>query len=164
MIGQPGHRLDVEVVGRLVQHEQVMVADQQSGQRDPAALTPAEVSHRRVQVHAADKVLDHRPGTSVGRPDMIRLAGDDPVPDRIGCLLVVSLTQRADGYRAAANHPALIRRQVTGEQPQQAGLAVAVAAHHADHLAGADSEADLVQQRPGAERKTDSLGVDQIGH
>jgi hypothetical protein len=38
MPGEPGDALDVEVVGRLVEDDQVLLGDQQLGERDTAAL------------------------------------------------------------------------------------------------------------------------------
>ncbi len=42
VLGEPGDGLDVEVVGRLVEHQQVVVAEQQRDQGDPAAFAAAE--------------------------------------------------------------------------------------------------------------------------
>ena len=49
VLGQPGDALDVEVVGRLVQHQQVGAGDQGRGQRDPAALAAGQPLDRGVQ-------------------------------------------------------------------------------------------------------------------
>ena len=42
VLGQPADALDVEVVGRLVEHDQVEVADQRGGQRDAALLAAGQ--------------------------------------------------------------------------------------------------------------------------
>ena len=42
---EPGHRLGVEVVGRLVEQQQVGRRQQQAAQRDPAPLAAREVGH-----------------------------------------------------------------------------------------------------------------------
>ena len=42
---QPGHRLGVEMVGRLVQQEQVGLGQEQPAQRDPPPLTAREGAH-----------------------------------------------------------------------------------------------------------------------
>ncbi len=51
-----------------------------------------------------------------------------------------------------------------GQDPQQRGLAVAVAADDADDVAAGEPEADRVQERPGAERDGDPFGVDEVAH
>ena len=45
---QPLDRIDVEMVGRLVEHEQVGIGDQRPGQRDPLLLPARELVHRPV--------------------------------------------------------------------------------------------------------------------
>ena len=45
--GQPVDRLDVEVVGRLVEDDQVVVAEQQRGQRAATALAAREPERPR---------------------------------------------------------------------------------------------------------------------
>ena len=54
---EPLHALGVEVVGRLVEQEQVGLAQQELAQRDPAPLTTGEVRDRR-----------SRPAGSAGHP------------------------------------------------------------------------------------------------
>ena len=46
VVGEPGDALDVEVVGRLVEQEEVGRGDEQGGQRDPAALATRERADR----------------------------------------------------------------------------------------------------------------------
>ncbi len=53
VVGQPGDPLDVEVVGGLVQDEQVPLLHQQRGQRDPA---PLAAGHRLDQAVEPDAV------------------------------------------------------------------------------------------------------------
>jgi hypothetical protein len=47
VLGEPGHPFDVEVVGRLVEEQQVGVGDEQRRQRQPPALTARERSDDR---------------------------------------------------------------------------------------------------------------------
>ena len=43
VLGQPVHRLHVEVVGRLIEHQQVVAAGQQSGQGGPPPLAARQI-------------------------------------------------------------------------------------------------------------------------
>lgn len=53
---EPQHRLGVEVVGGLVEEQQVGLAQQQLAQRDTATLTTGEVGDRLVRRRAAQRV------------------------------------------------------------------------------------------------------------
>jgi hypothetical protein len=72
---EPGDRLGVEVVGRLVEQQQVGLGEQQPAERDAAALAAGERPTVRVARRAAQRVhrvLEHAvevPG--VGRVDLV---------------------------------------------------------------------------------------------
>jgi len=53
MAFEPGHRLGVEVVGRLVEEKEFRLFQQQPAQRHPAALTAGEFCHLGVVGRAA---------------------------------------------------------------------------------------------------------------
>ena len=53
---EPLHALGVEVVGRLVEQQQVRLGQQQLAQRHPAALTAGQMGHRLVGRRAAQRV------------------------------------------------------------------------------------------------------------
>jgi hypothetical protein len=106
VLGQPVHRLDIQVVGRLVEHQEVVAAEHQGDQRRPASLATAQLGHRAVQVDSAEQVFDQGPGPGVGGPDVIGLAVHDDVTDcRLGSE-VVGLVQVADRRRTGADHTA----------------------------------------------------------
>ena len=73
---EPGDALDVEVVGRLVEEQDVPLPGEQPGERDPAPLPAAEVptgDSQGTSVAAADHVTD--PG--VARPLVLVAVADD---------------------------------------------------------------------------------------
>ena len=53
---EPQHALGVEVVGRLVEQQQVRLGQQEPAQRDPATLTAGEVRDGLVGRRAAQRV------------------------------------------------------------------------------------------------------------
>jgi hypothetical protein len=53
---QPQDALGVEVVRRLVQQQQVGLAQQQLAERDPAALATGQRGDRRIRRRAAQRV------------------------------------------------------------------------------------------------------------
>ena len=73
--------------------------------------------------------------------------GDVPGHGLAGHPLVL-LRQPADERVARRGlHRAVQRRDVAGEQPQQRGLPGAVRPEHADHVAGADGQVEVLEQR-----------------
>ena len=94
--GQPGDRLDVEVVGRLVEDQQVGVVQQQPGQRAPAPLAAGEPVHGAVEGDAGEQHLDHLAGARVGRPLVVRLAGEHHLADGVAVVEQVALVEVAE--------------------------------------------------------------------
>ena len=80
-LSEPGDRLDVEVVGRLVQQQHVEVTQQQRRQRDPPALPTREAVDRAVEGDAGQQVLDHGSGGGVGGPLVLGPVAEDDVGD-----------------------------------------------------------------------------------
>ncbi|MPM42020.1 hypothetical protein SDC9_88682 [bioreactor metagenome] len=164
MRGQPGDRLEVEVVGRLIEGQHVPVAGEQLGQRDPSALTagqgveagvPVQVGH-----HPGDDVADPR----VAGPGVLRRVTDHGVPDRLLIRQGVGLVQHADPDAVADGHPAPVGRTPPGEHGEQAGLAVAVAADDADPIALVHPEGDGVEDQLGRIFQVEALGPEQMRH
>ena len=88
---EPGHRLGVEVVGRLVEQEQVGRREEQAAERDAAALAAGEGRHVAValgqaeRVHRAVERLVEAPGVGAVDPLLhVRLLGEQRVEVRIG--------------------------------------------------------------------------------
>ena len=73
---EPRHRLGVEVVGRLVEQQQVGLAQQQPAQRDAAALAAGQLGDVRVGRRAAQRV--HR---------VLERGVEVPAVDRVDLLL-----------------------------------------------------------------------------
>ena len=134
VVGEPGDRLDVEVVGRLVEYDEVVVAEQQRGQRAAAALAAGEAEHRPVQLHAGEQLLDDLAQPRVGGPLVVGPAAEHRLPDGVGVDQLVALVEVADEQAAGLRDPAAVRRLEAGHHLEQRGLAVAVAADDADPL------------------------------
>lgn len=104
--GEPGDALDVEVVGGLVEDDQVLVRDQQLGERDAAALTAGERRDDGVQPvlearqrEAAEEAGQHVPDLGAARPLVVGEVADDLVAD--GRLRVEGVVLGEDSRRAA---------------------------------------------------------------
>ncbi len=172
VLGEPVDALDVEVVGGLVQDDQVGRAEQQLGEGDPAALATGERADDGVEavgeageVEAAEEAFDDVADAGVAEPLVVGPVGDHLVPD--GGVRVERVVLGEDGRLqvAAPGDPAAVGVLQLGEHPDQGGLAVAVASDDSDPVAFADAEADRVQQGAGAVDLRDGLDGGEVdGH
>ena len=166
VLGQPGHALDVEVVGRLVEHQQVQRPDQLRGQRHPAPLATGHRRDRGVQAEPVElQPGQHRADGGVAGP--LVLGGEhrgrqDDVAHRRPRRQGAGLVEHAHRQVAAAGDPAGVGLVGAGQQRQQRALAAAVAADDADPLAGGDPEGDVVEDHGRAVRLVHPLEVDQV--
>jgi hypothetical protein len=159
---QPVDRLDVEVVGRLVEQQQVAFGGEQAGQGDPAALTAGQPRRLGGQVDVADQFGHHGPGQRVRLPRHRRRGPVGEQHLRHRALQLVGLTQVAGAQPGAARHPPGVRLDRPCEQAEQGRLARAVAADDADPLPGRDAKRDAVKQRPVSVRLSHTLQADQV--
>ena len=83
--GQPGHGLDVEVVGRLVEHDQVVPREQQGGERAAAPLATGQADDRAVEGHPGEQLLDDLPRGGVGGPLVVLPPAEHRLADACGC-------------------------------------------------------------------------------
>ena len=171
---EPRHRLGVEVVGRLVEQQQVGLAQQQPAQRDPAALAAGELRDVGVRRWAAQRVhrdLERRVEVpAVDGVDLLLDAGE-----LVGGLVAVVHRQLVEAVeqRADLGDPVLdvaldvlgrvelglLLEQADGRVRRQLGHAVELGVEPGHdpqqrRLAGAvvAEHADL---RPGQERQRD---------
>ena len=59
---EPGHRLGVEMIRRLIEKEHVGFREQEPAKRNPAALTARERTHVRIARRAAQRIHGHLEG------------------------------------------------------------------------------------------------------
>ena len=154
MAGEPVDRLDVEVVGRLVEQQQVEVVEQQRGQRDAAALATGEASDRSVEVEIAEQVVDDVPRRAASAAHSWSARSPSTTCPTVSLgIEVVVLGERCPTVspRFCVTRPASAGSS-PARMPQQGRLAVAVASDDADPVAVLDAEADVGEQRPHAVR------------
>ncbi len=163
VLGKPGHALHVEVVGGLVEHDDVVISDEELRERHAALLPAGEGVHAGVPVHlgheSAHDVADRR----VGGPLVVGLVADDGGADVEIAVEHVALVQVAHGDVAAFGDAAVVGRSTLGEQAHQGGFAVTVAPDHTDPVALFDSEGDAVQDGAGGEGDADVFSTEQVG-
>ncbi len=179
--GQPGDALDVEVVGRLVEQEEVGAlgeargpsigaAGQDPGEVDAPALAAGEDpdprieplgQERRVEAaeQAAEDFADLRRGGPLVGVGVAEQGGADArlVRER------VALPEVGDGGAAGVDDAARVGLVGARDELQQRRLPVAVAADHADALPGGDAERDRVEDDLLGVGLGDVLEVHKIG-
>ena len=109
MAGQPGDPLDVEVVGRLVESDDIPFTDQQRRQLHPTPLTAAEGGYRCFPGDVGDQAVDHIAYPRIGRPLVLGLIADQDPPDGVPNVEGVGLVELAHPQTAAPGHPAGVR-------------------------------------------------------
>ena len=166
---EPVDALDVEVVGRLVEQQQLGVAEQRLRQRDPAPLAARQRRDRRVQplreaadLDAAEQPVEHGAVGGVGHPLVVGAAADELLADRARRVEVVALAEHRHVQPAGARDRARVGLLEPRDQLQQRRLAVAVAADDADPVPGRDAERDVLQHGPRGVALGGVLEVDEV--
>ena len=191
---EPLGALHVQVVGRLVQEQDVGPCDQGAGERRAGELTAREDRQRVGQARVRDTQPPrdaHHPGAPVvpagalqgrvralvGREDLgagvpgghagLELGELGLGRDGVGHAFCDVLLERATGDLQRGTlvvqsdpgalgqaDPARVGRQLAGDDPQQRGLALAVAPDDRQAISGSDAERDLMQDPA----RTEALG------
>ena len=160
---QRAQGLDIEVVGRLVQQQQVGAGLEHLGEMDSVALAAGEATHLLLLVRA----LEVEGGDIGAARDLARSERDhvEParnlLPDRlVGGQRLAALVHRADLHRLADAQNAAVRRLLAGQHPEERGLAGAVRPDHADYARRRQAEGDTLHQQPVAERLGHAFRLD----
>ena len=157
-------RLGVEVVGGLVEHDQVGRLGEQPSEEHAVPLPPGEKLHQRAGAIGREQkilqVADHVPGLA---GDLHRLVAVGHVVGH-GLLvveLIPELVEEGDPQVGAEPYGALRRCQLAEQQPHERGLASAVGADDADSVAPHHRRGEVADDRPRLPSKRHSL---QGGH
>src|SRR4051794_27775699 len=153
-------RVEVEVVGRLVEHEDVGAGLHQDRQRQALALAPAQPGDRLLGLLAAEQEAPEQRAGLVGRELRRALAGLEHGPGRADRLGV--LGQVADLHVVAAPQLAAGQRGVADERVQQRRLARPVGPDERDVLAALEPELRVLEQDAGRVRSDFDAAVDEL--
>lgn len=111
---------------------------QQTREIDPSALAAGERADRGLEVHAAQQRLDDIARIGIRRPLVILSILQGGVADGGIVIQRITLVQHAEAQIATPGDLPTVGPLRFGEQPQQGGFAVAVAADDADAIAFED--------------------------
>jgi len=156
-------RLEVEVVGGLVEHQDIGRPREQPGQQQPVALAARQRLHGRTrplwrEQEVFEVAVDVAEASGHRHP-IVAVA--DGVDDRaLGVELFALLVVVGHLHVGAAPHRAGIGRQFAEQQPQQRGLAGAVGPDEADAVAAQHAGREVADHHPVAVRLGQVLGLE----
>src|SRR5690606_16076349 len=170
---QPRDRRDVEMVGGLVQQQDVGFAHQRAGQQH----APLHAARQRLEARLRGQfeLLDHLGHAAVegaavqGLDPRLRLAHRchvarrDRVEPRAGRVLRHFLGHARHHRARLQAHFAVVGLEFARDQAHQGGLAGAVAADDAHALAGLDRQVHALEQQRAADAEVDALELEE-GH
>src|SRR5690606_6762826 len=158
-------RLDIEIVRRLVEDEQIRRTREELREDHSIALAARERRNPRHRLLRREQevreVSDDVLLPAVDR-DVIAALADD-VHHRLGFVdLAAKLIEVRDLEVRAELHAAFVRLELADEYAQQRGLADAVVADDADALAAHDPKREIVEQLLAAERMRHVARLDDL--
>ena len=151
-------RLDVEIVGRLVEHQHVRRACEQAREQQPVALAARQRTHRREGPFGWKQELLQIPVHVLRlavHEDSVAAVGDGVEHGTIGIELLALLIVVDDLDAGAAPHLALVWRQLADQQPQECRLAGPVRPDQPDPIA---------PRHPYRQVADDGLAAKRFGH
>ena len=152
---QPGHRVDVEVVGGLVEHQEVAVGHQRAGQGHPLRLPAGQRSRVGLGERGHAQVVQDRRrlprvlGTALHRGE--HGAGRE---DR-------SLGEGRDAHAPTGADDPGLGHGVAGHDRQQRGLPAPVQPDDAESVTRRERDRELVEQGPSRPAHGHAVEVDE---
>ena len=137
------------MVGGLVEHEHVIVADQQARKVHATALTARKLAHRALPGHIANETGEDLARTRTRRPLILGRVAHDGMMHGIGVDKLVLLAEQTDRGAAAMRHAAIVGLQRAGEHAQQRRLAVAVFTDDTNTVALVHAERHVIENMLG---------------
>ena len=147
MMRKPGDGAHVEMVGGLVEHEHVPVADEQTRQVNAATLSARQVAHTPLPGNIGCKPRDDVADAGISCPFVFGDIAHHGMFHRIVVGKRVRLPEHAHANAARADYAALIRLDNARKQRKQRGFPVAVLADDADAVALVKPEGDILEHR-----------------
>ena len=143
---QQGDGLRVDVVGRLIQHQQIDRANQRRRQRDALFLPAGERAHVRVEIVDAELAEQRLRLVFIRRADVLGRVEKHLLHRRARLAVIRHLRQIRDAQAVFAHDHAAVRLVQPRQQLEQRRFARAVDADHADSVVLADIDRHIGQQ------------------
>ncbi|BDH56023.1 hypothetical protein MTP03_09620 [Tsukamurella sp. PLM1] len=164
MAGEPLDGLDVQVVGRLVEDQHVVLAREQLRQLHPAALPAGQLAESGVPRQVGEQAGEDVAYLRVARPDVLLGIADHRVAHGVLVVEQVGLGEHANPDAAPSGHAPGVGLAGACQHAEQAGLAVAVAADDADPVALVHAEGHRIEHRLGRVLEVQRIRAEKIRH
>ena len=164
MFGEPVDGAHVQMVGGLVQHQDVIIPDEQARQVHTAALTTGQLPHQALPGHIRDEAVQDLTDARARGPLVLGKVAHHGPMHRGGAVERIALPEHADRHIAAARHAPRVRRNRPGKHAEQARLAVAVLADDADTVALVDTQGHVLGDQLGGKLQVHAVAAEQNGH
>src|SRR5699024_2984021 len=142
MVREPTHSLDIEMVGRLVEHHEIAVADQGRGQRDPPPFPAGQCSGGRLQSQfiVTQSPYD-RTNPRVPCPLVVGVeTRQHCLTDRATVGEVRALCDNSQPQITRSTHSSAVRFGGSGQYFEQGRLTTTIQPDHTDPSRRTDSE------------------------
>src|SRR5712664_93788 len=162
---QRAQRVDVEIVGRLVEQQHIGAGFQHLRQMDAVALAARQRADLLLLVGALEierRAIAARVHLALAEQDQFVAAGNFLPHALLAVQTVARLVDIAEMHGFTDRDDALVRRLLLGDHPEQRGLAGAVGADHADDAAGRQFECEIVDQKPVAKSLGQAIEIDHV--
>ena len=146
---EPVDGAHVQVVGGLVEHEHVVVTNQQAREVHATALAARKLANRALPGHIANKTGENLARAGARRPLVLRRVAHNGMMHGIGVDKLVLLAEQTNRGAATVRHAAVVGLQRAGEHAQQRRLAVAVFADNTNAVALAHAERHAIENMLG---------------
>ena len=137
------------MISGLVEHEHVVVANQQAREVHAAALATRKLAHRALPGHIAHEAGQNLARTRARGPLVLGRVTDDGMMHGVGIDQVILLAEQSDRGAAAMRHAAVVGLQRAREHTQQRRLAVAVFTDDANTVALGHAERYAIENMLG---------------
>jgi hypothetical protein len=164
VVGEPGDAFDIEVVGGLVEEDEIPVADQHAGEGNATALSAGEGGHRGVPWDVGHQSGDDVADPGVAGPHVLRQLADDRFAHGERIRQHVGLVEHRKGGATTAGDPAGVGFQPAAEHCEQTRFAVAVASDDADSVTFVQSERDRVEDHARRILEVERFRSEKMGH
>ena len=158
-------RVDVEIVGRLVEQQHVGAGLEHLGEMHAVALAARELADLLLLVGALEvegRAIGARVHLALAELELIEAAGDFLPHGLLAVERVARLVDIAELHRLADLDGAVVGLLLPGDHAEQRGLAGAVRADDADDAARRQLEGEIVDQQIVAEALFEVVEIDDV--
>ena len=116
---EPRDGANVQVVGGLVHHDDIVIANKQAREVDPSSLAARKRSDLRVPIDISDELRDNLTNARVARPLVLGRVTHHRIAHRCVVGKRIGLAEHANGEPTRAPHEPALELNLPGEHAEQ---------------------------------------------